>query len=481
MHRRIVSRRRFLESSLALGGAVAAGLVAACGGGTGGSPVAPKTDAPAAKEPPSKEVPSKEAPKPGAAPEPTAIPSANLGSGGTVINFWCGLTGNDGEGMQRLMERYVQQNPQVTINFQRIVWRTFYDKLSASLVANNPPEMWIFHSEQVIRYASRGLMKQLDDLVTTPGQAIPIDDMGYTLPFARYDGKLFSVPLDQYTWCILYNKELIQAAGLDPEKPPQTVQEFVEWGRRATVDGSGKRPGEAGFDPKNVKQWGYYFNAHSPLWQAMLAQQGVPPMITGSEAKDVNTDSPEAVKALTEMVAWREQHGFAPDPTGVTVMDGYWAGKVAMTYNGVWTTNGIRAHPEIKTGIGLTPKFFNDQKAMFSGHQIAMPASLEGKKLEETWKVIKFLSDNSLEWAKEGQTPARKSVLNSKEFEELWPQSVFAKQLPTGLNLQPHLKLIELGDQITPALESALAGAKKPEEALKEAAQRQRQILARRD
>jgi multiple sugar transport system substrate-binding protein len=481
MHARGVSRRRFLESALALGGGAAAGLAAACGGG--GAAPAPKAEAPAApaKEPPSKAPPAKDAPKPGAAPEPTAIPAADLGSGGTVINFWNGLTGNDGEGMQRLMERYARENPQVRINFQRIIWRTFYDKLSASLVAGSPPEMWIFHSEQVIRYASRGLMKQLDDLVKTPGQSIPIDDMGYTLPFARYDGKLYSVPLDQYTWCILYNKDLIQAAGLDPEKPPETAQEFIEWGRRATIDANGKRPGESGFDPRNVKQWGWYYNSHNNLWQSMLAQQGVPPMIAGSDAKDVNTDSPEAIKALTEMVSWREQHGFAPDPTGVTVMDGFWAGKVAMTYNGVWTTNGIRAHPEIKTGIGLTPKFFNERKATFSGHQIAMPASLDGTKLEETWKVIKFLSDNSLEWAKEGQTPARKSVLNSKEFEELWPQSVFAKQLPTGVNIAPHLKLIELNDQTTPAIESALSGAKSPEEALKEAAQRQRQILARRD
>jgi ABC-type glycerol-3-phosphate transport system substrate-binding protein len=72
-------------------------------------------------------------------------------------------------------------------------------------------------------------------------------------------------------------------------------------------------------------------------------------------------------------------------------------------------------------------------------------------------------------------------VLDSKEFNELWPQSIFAKQLPTGVNIQPHLRLIELGDQIDPAIGAALSGAKTPADALKEAAQRQRQILARRD
>lgn len=472
-----LSRRRLMAgSALGLSGVV----LTACGGGAaqqsgpqGASGLVPATATPA------------NAAASQATAAPTATPIlAEAGRGATVINFWNGLTGADGQGMVRLVQRYAEQNKDVTVKIQMIPWRVFYDKLSASLVAGNPPDMWIFHSEQVIRYASRGLLKPLDDFVsgkTIQGQTIPINDMGYTLPFAQYQNKLYTVPLDQYTWCLMYNKDLIQEAGLDPEKPPTTGDEFVEWGRRTTVDNNGRRPGDNGFDAKNVKIWGFYYEQRPAMWQGMMAQQGVAPMISGADAKDVNTDSPEAIRALTEMVSWGEKHGFAPPPTGVNVMEGFWAGRVAMTYNGVWNTNAIKAHPEIKTGVGLTPKFYRDAKATFSGHQMALPAKAQGKKLEEGYKVIKFISDNSLDWAKEGQTPARKSVLNSPAFQELWPQAIFAKQLPTGVNIQPHLKLIELNDQIGPAVDSALSGLKKPDEALKEAAQRQRQILARRD
>ncbi|HEX2036480.1 MAG TPA: ABC transporter substrate-binding protein [Chloroflexota bacterium] len=415
---------------------------------------------------------------------PTATPiQAEAGRGATTINFWNGLTGSDGEGMVRLMQRYAQQNPEVTVKIQMIAWRTFYDKLSNSIVAGSPPEMWIFHSEQVIRYASRGLLKQLDDIVqgkTFSGLTIPINDMGYTLPYAQYGGKLYAVPLDQYTWALMYNKDIVQRAGLDPESPPATTEEFIEWGRRTTEDNNGRHPGDTGFDPNNVKTWGYYHSLQVSMWQGMLAQQGQPPMISGPDARDVNTDSPEAIKALTEMASWRERHQFAPGPSGINVMDGFWAGKVAMTYNGIWNTNAIKAHPEIRTGVGLTPRFFSERKATFSGHQMAIPASLQGKRLEEAYKVIKFISDNGLDWAKEGQTPARKSLLNSPEFQELWPQSVFAQQLPNGVINPPHVRLIELGDQIGPAVDAALDGQRRPEEALKEAAERQRQILARR-
>jgi ABC-type glycerol-3-phosphate transport system substrate-binding protein len=445
----------------------------------------PAAAAPAATKP--VEVPKSAEPAKPAAPPPVATPIlAEAGKGATVINFWNGLTGADGQGMVRIMERWAEKNPEVNVKIQMIAWRTFYDKLSASLVAGAPPEMWIFHSEQVIRYADKGLMKQVDDLAqgkTFPGQDIPIPDMGYTLPFAQLNGKTYSVPLDQYTWCIMFNKDLAQQAGLDPEKPPRSGDEFVEWGKKMTVDAAGKRATESGFDAKNVKQWGYYYSTQAELWKAIMLQNGAPyGMIEGPEAKEVNTDSAQAIAALDEMVSWNLKHGFVPGPSGVNVMEGFWAGKVGMVYNGVWNTNAIKANPQIKTGVAVTPTWKGDKVlATFSGHQMAIPNSLNGKKFEEAWKTIKFISDNALDWAKEGQTPARKSILNSKEFQELWPQNIFAQQLPTGRPIPPHLKLIELNDVIGPAVDTALNGQKKPDEALKEAAQRQRQILARRD
>ena len=53
--------------------------------------------------------------------------------------------------------------------------------------------------------------------------------------------------------------------------------------------------------------------------------------------------------------------------------------------------------------------------------------------------------------------------------------------MQNGLSWFARFKLIELNDIIGPAVNSALDGQKKPDETLKEAAQRQRQILARRD
>src|SRR5262245_54139161 len=174
---RPISRRKLFARAAAVAAPV---LLAACGRGTEAPPVPPGAAKPAEPAKPAEAPKPTEAPKPAAAaptaaapaaatstpapaggaaaptgPTPTATPIlAEAGKGSTVINFWNGLTGSDGQGMVRIVERWAQEDPEIQVKIQMIAWRTFYDKLSASLVAGSPPEMWIFHSEQVIRYSS---------------------------------------------------------------------------------------------------------------------------------------------------------------------------------------------------------------------------------------------------------------------------------------------------------------------------------------
>src|ERR687885_389653 len=112
-----MSRRRWLVGTASLAGAVLAACARSGGQqGVEGLVVATPTPAAGAAE---------------ATPAATATPIfAEAGRGGTVINFWNGLTGADGAGMVRLMQRYAEQKKDVTGKIQMIAWRTFYDKLS---------------------------------------------------------------------------------------------------------------------------------------------------------------------------------------------------------------------------------------------------------------------------------------------------------------------------------------------------------------
>ena len=80
-----------------------------------------------------------------------------LGAGEVEINFWSGLGGPDGESMTGLVEAFTEENPDVKINYQILGWGTFFDKLSAAIVAGSggPDLMTLWHSV-VPQYALPG-------------------------------------------------------------------------------------------------------------------------------------------------------------------------------------------------------------------------------------------------------------------------------------------------------------------------------------
>jgi multiple sugar transport system substrate-binding protein len=52
-----------------------------------------------------------------------------------------------------------------------------------------------------------------------------------------YKGKIYGIPVRYDSFLLHYNSEQFQAAGLDPEKPPTTWEEFEEYGQKLTRDG----------------------------------------------------------------------------------------------------------------------------------------------------------------------------------------------------------------------------------------------------
>lgn len=57
----------------------------------------------------------------------------------------------------------------------------------------------------------------------------------------KFKGFLYSVPSGQVTYRLIYNKDLFRRAGLDPLKPPATIEEMVQDAKKITAAGKGDR------------------------------------------------------------------------------------------------------------------------------------------------------------------------------------------------------------------------------------------------
>jgi len=92
---------------------------------------------------------------------------------------------------------------------------------------------------------------------------------------------------------------------------------------------------------------------------------------------------------------------------------------------------------------------------------------------------VRFLSDNSLDWAEGGQIPVRKSLRESPRFQHMTAQREFAKQIPNAAYMPRVLFVNEYLAEFEQAIDQALRGSVKPADALTEAAKRIDAVIAR--
>jgi len=166
------------------------------------------------------------APAPAPAPTPT-IAVSEVGTGQRQIIFWHGLTGADGKTMTELLKDFVRENPDIKVRQEVMVWDIFYQKVPTSVIAGTPPDLIITHEWAIAQFASRGILRVADDFYTERG--LPRDDfLKFALQNITYQGKTYGVLLDNHGWGCYINTELFKKAGVDPDKPPKSGEEFYQ-------------------------------------------------------------------------------------------------------------------------------------------------------------------------------------------------------------------------------------------------------------
>ncbi len=158
--------------------------------------------------------------------------------------------------------------------------------------------------------------------------------------------EFYGLPMIADTNLLYWNTELFEQAGLDPQKPPETYDEFREYALKLTTDVNGKHPDEPGFDPNNIEVYGAVYKGIANLastweWYNYLYAFG------GREFDDKynpTLNSPEAVAALTWLADNLNKHHIYPADTVTldytefdTLMQ---QGKAAMAINWpyLWST-----------------------------------------------------------------------------------------------------------------------------------------------
>jgi multiple sugar transport system substrate-binding protein len=404
---------------------------------------------------------------------PATTGSHASANGKTVLNFWNGFTGPDGKAMEEMVRRFRKQNPEIEVRVQTIPWGTYYDKLTLALAYGGAPDVFVMHAGRLPEFQSFQTLQPLDRFYSDNASVMGEKKFA-PVPWRAtfYQGKQYALPIDVHPIGLYYNTKKFQEAGIvdgqGRAKPPKTFEEFISAARRMTKDTNGDgRPDE----------WGFVFTWQRTNWLTIAGQFGA--NILSPDGKRSALDSPQNLRALQLMHDLIYKYKVAPKPEGVDAWLAFRQGKVGMALEGIYMLSSLEEQKNLPFAGAPVPQFGPHKAAWGGSHLLCQPRGIAPEQSRDAWKLMHFISDQSLIWARAGQVPARSDIRSSPQFGALEVQTEFAKQLPFVQYEPLHPKSNAIFPLLEPGIEAVMLDIATPEQAMRDVSRRVNQVLER--
>ena len=381
------------------------------------------------------------------------------------LAFWNGFTGGDGPLMRKLVEQFSSESKNIKVKMNTIEWADYYAKVPTAVQSGKGPDVGIMHIDQLGTNAARNVIIPLDDVAKNL-KLKESDFAPVVWQAGIYNNQRFGIPLDMHPLGFYYNKKVMEQGGLDPEKPPTNKDEYMS----ALEQLKGEGIQGAWVSP--------FLFTGGLMWQSLLWQFGGDLYNADATKAVFNSDAGvEALTFLTDLI----KDGYSPknvaqDADNVAFKDD----KNAFIWNGIWGMNDYNTVPDLEWGAAPLPQIGTQKGAWAGSHNFVVmrQRTQDDNKLQASKVFINWISEKSIEWAKAGQIPARKSVRESDEFASLEVQSTLAEQVP-DLHFAPPVPGI--GDVQTNAIDvgvnEAILLKKEPQAALDDAVAKANKLL----
>lgn len=280
-----------------------------------------------------------------------ALPGAAHAQGAEISFFYPVAVGGP---ITKLIDTYAadfeKANPSIKV--KPIYAGTYQETIVKALTAHKsgtPPVTSVLLSTDMFTLIDEEAIVPFDDFVKTE------DDKKWLAGFypgfmqnSQTGGKTWGIPFQRSTIVLYWNKELFKEAGLDPEKPPQTWAEHLEFAQKLTKrDASG-----------NVTQWGTQIPSSGfPYWLFQALTTEADAILMNAAGDTTYYDKPGVVEALQYWIDLAQKYKVHPPGIvewGTTPKD-FFEKKVAM----IWTTTGnltnVRSNAKFPFGVAMLP------------------------------------------------------------------------------------------------------------------------------
>ncbi|MEF0942270.1 extracellular solute-binding protein [Rhizobium sp. BR 362] len=327
-----------------------------------------------------------------------------------------------------VIQKFEADHPGWTVEWGRFQWPDMRTKIVADMSVGNVPDLVADPGGWVPEFALQGKILPLNDYVAKDGSSMgyPDDWQDFSVSRNSIGGKYYGVQMHLTCATLLYNVDLLKAAGID--KPPANWEEF----RNAAM--AVAKNGRIGFAPNQVATY----------FVPWIYQNGG--ALYDKASNKVAFDSPDSAKALQFVSDLIHKDKAAILPVAGADYEGpqklFTSGRAAMILTGPWDVAPIKTgNPKLHWEVA--PSLTEKKQATFAGG-VSLFIPKEAKHPAEAWDLLKRFVALDTELAASvanGMTMPRKSWAADPKVKADPVLSKFSQCLPYAVDPAADLAL----------------------------------------
>ena len=311
--------------------------------------------------------------------------------------------------LEKLDQEYMQDHPNVTIEHTGIPYSELLTKLRTTIAAKKGPDIvsiypGIFAADfrdGLIPLEDRITPEQTEQLANIPESKAP-------------DGHTYALPYTVYGYHYIYNKTLFRQAGLDPDAPPTTWDEFLK--ACDTLSAAGITPITGG--------WKDGYQAEN-YWYITSGQLMTPEQLEQFSLMDFPYTSPEMVKSLELLIEANNHKCWGEHPESKLLEDGgpdFLGGKGAMYLStGREIRDAAKEFGPENVGVMLQPPVPGSHypPIMDSGPNGGWAITRWSEHPDEAYDYISFLESVAAQerlWTETGELPNNRAAETPSDY-----------------------------------------------------------------
>jgi sn-glycerol 3-phosphate transport system substrate-binding protein len=339
------------------------------------------------------------------------------------ITFWHVLSRANEEVLKAITDRFNSQQQDVHVTLaNQLGYKENLEKFRAALGGSDLPDL--------IQVEDTATQQLIDTQATLPAQSCIKADKYDTSDFLprvldRYtvDDVLWPMPFNVSNPIFLYDKNAFRAAGLDPEKPPTTLDEV----KADAVKIKDTPPYEAGFGMKLDNWWLEQFSSKA---NKLYVNQENGRTARATKVAFDDTTGREIFSWMEDMVSsGAAKTNSAEGPSQYDNLLGIRSKSFGMTIDSsgvLGTISQLFARGEsggVDIGIAPMPGPPGVGSVLIGGGALAIVKKSAPEKQAAAWQYIKFLTDPQTQAeiaAGTGYVPVRKSSIALPAIKQQW-------------------------------------------------------------